>query len=381
MDKKKGKINLLFIIWSFTYGGGAERVLSTLVNSLDKDKYNIDILEYWHSNINNEHVNNNVKLLNPVVDSIKENRISKVFKMMLLYIKPSILRKKYIRKNYDVEISYNYLIPTFLIKKTGKTIAWIHGDVYDLLDNKLKYYFQKKALKNVNYIVAISKKTFNSIIEVYPEYKDKTIIINNSYNFNTIIDKSNEFTIKKDEKLKQLLYLGRFDENKNPLYLIEVMKQLKEKKAMCKLIFMGCGDLKKQMEDKIEEYQLSNMITIMDYQKNPYPYIKQTDVIVGCSHSEGFPTVFVEGMIFGKPFVSTNVGGANELSNDSKCGLVAKTKEEYTDCLLELINNEEKYQKMSNECKKFVDKYSCEKQSKEVSKLIDNVLRSDINEK
>ena len=53
MKKKK----ILFIIWSFTYGGGAERVLANIVNNLDKNRYDIDIIEYWHTNINNEEIN------------------------------------------------------------------------------------------------------------------------------------------------------------------------------------------------------------------------------------------------------------------------------------------------------------------------------------
>ena len=40
MKKKK----ILFIIWSFTYGGGAEKILANLVNKLDSNKYDIDII-------------------------------------------------------------------------------------------------------------------------------------------------------------------------------------------------------------------------------------------------------------------------------------------------------------------------------------------------
>ena len=36
------KKRLLFIIWSFSYGGGAEKQLATLVNGLDSNKYDID---------------------------------------------------------------------------------------------------------------------------------------------------------------------------------------------------------------------------------------------------------------------------------------------------------------------------------------------------
>ena len=32
-------------MWSFSLGGGAEKILSTIVSNLDSEKYDIDILE------------------------------------------------------------------------------------------------------------------------------------------------------------------------------------------------------------------------------------------------------------------------------------------------------------------------------------------------
>ncbi len=367
MKKKK----ILFIIWSFTFGGGAERVLATLVNALPKDKYQVDILEYYHSNINEEKVNSNIGILTPVVDSLSEGRVKRIFKMFLLYMFPSKLRKKYIKKDYDVEISFNYMIPTFLLRKTGKTIAWIHGDIYDLLKSKYRRNKQRKNLRNTNYIVAISDKTYQSIIEVYPEFKDKTVIINNSYDFNAMKKKADEFSLNKDKGIKNILFLGRYDQNKNPLFLIEVLNKLTD--LNYHVTFMGKGELKESLINKINEYKLSDKVDVLDYQKNPYPYIKNTDIIVGTSKSEGFPTVFVEGMFFGKPFVTTPVGGTNELSNNGKCGLIANNIDDYTQKLASLIKDEKIYQSMSQECIKYVKKYTHENQAKEIEKLINKI--------
>jgi len=41
MAKKK----VLFFMWSYSLGGGAEKILSTVIRNLPKDKYDIDILE------------------------------------------------------------------------------------------------------------------------------------------------------------------------------------------------------------------------------------------------------------------------------------------------------------------------------------------------
>ena len=58
MKKKK----VLFIIWSFSYGGGAEKILANIVNNLDYEKYDIDVLEYLHAD-KMEPVNGNIKIL------------------------------------------------------------------------------------------------------------------------------------------------------------------------------------------------------------------------------------------------------------------------------------------------------------------------------
>ena len=64
MKKKR----ILFIIWSFTYGGGAEKILANIVNNLNRDKYDIEILEFLHSNIGKEEVKG---ILHKLVDFAK----------------------------------------------------------------------------------------------------------------------------------------------------------------------------------------------------------------------------------------------------------------------------------------------------------------------
>ncbi len=57
-NKKK----LLFFMWSFSLGGGAEKILATIVNQLDPKKYDIDILEMEHFDKTIEWWNNRVDI-------------------------------------------------------------------------------------------------------------------------------------------------------------------------------------------------------------------------------------------------------------------------------------------------------------------------------
>lgn len=378
MKKNNKKIRLLFIIWSFTYGGGAETVLANFVNSLDLEKYEVDILEYWHSNTQKLKVDSRIRILKPVVDSTRATKVEKLLKKIILENFPNILRRKFIKDRYDFEISFNYMIPTFFLSKKSKNIAWFHGDIYDLKENKRNRRLQEKSLKKVNRIVAISQNTYNSIIDVFPQYKDKIVIINNSFNIKKIFEESKEFNVKKNKFT--MLFGGRLDENKNPLFLIEVANILKSKNLDFELWILGQGALQEQINKKVIEYDLESIVKLYGYQKNSYPYIAASDIVLISSYSEGFPTILAEGMALGKPFVSTNVGGVYELSNNGKCGLISNKIDEYARYIEDLIKSKVLYNKMSSEAKRNIEKFTIQKQLEKFEKILEEV-RCESNDK
>jgi len=370
--KSHKKKKILFIIWSFSYGGGAEKILANIVNNLDYNRYDIDIIEYWHTNIKNERVNKNINVLSPIIDADKDNKFKKICYKILLECFPSILRNKYIKKQYDIEISFNYLIPTFLLSKKTKTISWIHGDIYDLKSNKRNYKLQQKSFKYVDKIVAISDNTFNSLKDVYPEYNDKLTLINNGFSLDEIVLKSNEEKVKKE---KYLLFINRFDSNKNPLYVLDVVNELYKRGHDFKLLYLGKGDLEDKIKYRIKELNLTDKVEIIGYKSNPYPYIKNSYMVLGCSKSEGFPTIFIEAITLGVPFVTTDVGGVKEISNNQKCGYIATDFNDYIDKVEKLLNDKKLYKKFSTNGLEHAKKFSINNQIEQIEKLIDEVTK------
>ena len=366
------KKKILFIIWSYSYGGGAETVLKSLVNNMDFEKYEIDIIEYWHSNNKTEETDKRVGILQPIIDSTKDSKIKMVITKIILEHFPILLRKKFIKKKYDYEIAFNYMIPTFLLSKKGKTISWNHGDIYDLKYKKRDKFLQDRSYRYVNKIVAISQNTYNSIVEIFPKYKEKTMIINNSIDLNDVYKKAEQH-IEIEKTNFTILFAGRFDENKNPDLLIETAKALKNKKIEFEMWLLGKGELQEKIENKIKLYKLEKECKILGYKENPYPYFKKADLIMLCSKSEGFPTVLAEGLALGKPFVSTNVGGIQELSSDGKCGIINSTSEEFSCTIEKLKNDKNLYIKMSDYGKKYINTFSFENQIKRIENLFNEI--------
>ena len=127
---------ILFITWTFSMGGGAEKMLSTLVNHLDEEKFEIDILEIGRFGTNLEKTKDNVRILKPMLNPIKDSKLVHYFKWQLLKYAPYILRLFRTKKKYDYEIAFNYLYPVYALNKTSKSIAWNHGSIYNLLNDE-----------------------------------------------------------------------------------------------------------------------------------------------------------------------------------------------------------------------------------------------------
>lgn len=177
-----------------------------------------------------------------------------------------------------------------------------------------------------------------------------------------------------------MLFGGRLDENKNPLFLIEVANILKSKNLDFELWILGQGALQEQINKKVIEYDLESIVKLYGYQKNPYPYIAASDIVLISSYSEGFPTILAEGMALGKPFVSTNVGGVYELSNNGKCGLISNKIDEYARYIEDLIKSKVLYNKMSSEAKRNIEKFTIQKQLEKFEKILEEV-RCESNDK
>lgn len=366
---KNSRKKILFIIWSFSYGGGAEKILCNIVNNLDYSKYDISILEYWHSDIKLEKVNDNVKILPPVVNSLKASKVEKLIKKILVERAPYLLRKKYAPEKYDIEISFNYQIPAFLLRKNAYCISWLHGDIYDLKDDNYKRKLQLNAFKKAKKIVTISENSYKSVVDVFPSEKSKLVMINNGLLVDQITKQSTEEKIK--FKIPTFMFLGRLDENKNPLLLIEVAKLIKKRKLNCQILVFGQGDLFSKMEKLIHDNKLDQIIKLMGYINNPYPYIKESKAILLCSKSEGFPTVLLEGIMLDTPFISSKVGGIYELAVKDKCGYIANTSVEFCDCIEKMLKEKNNYNKLVSACKLTKNKYTIKAQIDKIEELLD----------
>jgi glycosyltransferase involved in cell wall biosynthesis len=113
---------------------------------------------------------------------------------------------------------------------------------------------------------------------------------------------------------------GRLAHWKGFADLIRAMKLLpKARKA--RLMILGDGPLRNELEALIVELDLSKVVSLLGYVENPLKYFARANVFVLSSHVEGLPNVLVEAMMCGCTPLSTDCPtGPREVLRGGKYG-------------------------------------------------------------
>ncbi|HHD9513521.1 TPA: glycosyltransferase [Streptococcus pneumoniae] len=363
------KKKILFFMWSFSLGGGAEKILSTIVSNLDPEKYDIDILEMEHFDKGYESVPKHVRILKSLQD-YRQTRWLRAFLWRMRIYFPRLARRLLVKDDYDVEVSFTIMNPPLLFSKRRevKKISWIHGSIEELLKDSSKRESHRSQLDAANTIVGISKKTSNSIKEVYPDYTSKLQTIYNGYDFQTILEKSQE-KIDIEIAPQSICIIGRIEENKGSDRVVEVIRLLHQEGKNYHLYFIGAGDMEEELKKRVKEYGIEDYVHFLGYQKNPYQYLSQTKVLLSMSKQEGFPGVYVEALSLGLPFISTNVGGAEELSQEGRFGQIIESNQEAAQAITNYMTSASNFD--VDEASQFIQQFTITKQIEQVEKLLE----------
>ena len=79
------------------------------------------------------------------------------------------------------------------------------------------------------------------------------------------------------------------------------------------LALIGDGPLREDLEKTVGSLGLGDRVTFLGAVSNPYPLMREADVLVLPSMEEGFGLVAVEAAALGVPFVGSAVGGLREV--------------------------------------------------------------------
>lgn len=312
---------ILHILNTNSYSG-AENVAITIIRQFQKQ--NSDIRFVY------------VSLDGPIRNVLQSNQITfepikkvsrKEIKRVIKKYKPDVIHA------HDFTASIISAVSTFKIP----IISHIHNNSPWL----------KKVGKN-SIVYGISCLRYKKILGVSPSvfdeyvfgkyFKKKELIIGNPIDLGVVRQAALNASKK---QAYDIVFLGRLTEQKNPLLFVDIIQELSERLSI-KVGMIGDGDLRSQVEETIQAYNLSETITLEGFVENPHGILNESKVLCLPSAWEGFGLVAVEALALGKPVVASPVGGIPTIIVGEE-GKLCQSKMEFVDALGGLLTSKNTY--------------------------------------
>ncbi len=167
--------------------------------------------------------------------------------------------------------------------------------------------------------------------------KDKAVVIPNPINPKFI---EKPFL---EERQKEIVSVGRLEEQKNHKLLIDAFSEVVKKYGDYKLIIYGEGKLRKNLEDYINEKELQGKVFLPGNVDNIKDRIYESSMFVLSSNYEGMPNALMEAMALGLPVISTDCpcGGPRFLIQNNKNGILVENGnvEELENAMKKILEN------------------------------------------
>lgn len=325
--------------------GGAEKALVDVINNLDHSKYSITLLLLSKEGMYLDKINENiqVKYINDSSNLIKFKIFNKINYLFIKYL-PKLFYKLHIDEKYDVEIGFMEGIPMKFISnsnnKHSKKITWVHCDLMNHHWTKKIFNSgeEEQCYNKMDEIVFVSngaKESFNKLFNINDVNQS---IVYNPIIERDIIDKSNE-KINTFDKFT-IISVGRLDYQKGYDRLIKAHSKL-VKKYPHNLVIIGEGQERLTLEQMIKELHVEDTVHLLGYKENPYAYIKNSDIYVCSSRSEGYSISVAEAVVLKKLIICTDIEGPKEILQNGKYGIICDNSESGIEEALERVFEDE----------------------------------------
>lgn len=323
------KKRVLFLIHDLGQGG-AEKVLVNLVNNMDRTKFEITVMSLFGGGVNEQ-------FLDPEIHYL--TAFDKVFPgnshLMKLFT-PKQLHKKYIKSNYDIEVSYLEGPCARIISgcqdPNTRLVSWIHTRYTDKKDISLSFRNEKEAVDVYNrfdYTAFVSEDVQNAFCDFLNLQTQKGVLYNTveSDIIKQLAKKETEITFS-DETFN-MIAVGSLKPVKRYDRLLSIAQRLKEEGIKAHIYILGIGPLEDEFKKYISDNNIDDYVTLLGYDTNPYKYVSRCDLFVCSSQTEGFSTAATEALIVGTPVCTTDVSGMKEMLGDNnQFGVVTDNSEE-----------------------------------------------------
>lgn len=338
----------VLIIMESMQGGGAEKVLLDLLGSIDSSRYDLELLIVFKVGTLLEKLPKDVpvRFLYPG----KPKGVRRVIEHFVTG--RDLLYRRDVRKligddRWDTIVSFmegpSLKIHNAIKDRAKRNVTWVHINL--AVTHWTKYLYKNdrdeaEDYRDMDGIAFVSSGALKSFSDYFNLKGPHLQVINNIIPVEDIRRKAQSDSIVK--KTVTLCSVGRLVEQKRFDRLLETCAILARENINFELWILGTGKEEQKLKEMARNLHIDKFVRFLGFQPNPYPYMKEADIFVLSSDTEGYPTVVCEALSLGKPIVSTSITGAEELLEGGAGILTSLTPQGLAEGIISLIKSPEK---------------------------------------
>ncbi len=314
-DAKLKKINVLHILTSLGIGG-IEKLFVSMADYWSKDKYNVSVC------LINSYTKREMVYYEDLMQShLKVYMIGKKRRGSVDLMMPHNLFR--LLKELNIHIVHTHNISSEVYSRIAGMMAQTpiivfhqHGAPTEL---QLKVKSLDLLLRKPDKIIAVSHDTKKMLQEELKISQDKIDVV-----YNGIQESPNDFPVTEGSTI---FTVCRLVPEKGLRYLIDAMTSVKEKIPDVKLLIIGDGPSRGELEKQAIKNSLGETVSFVGFQQFPEKNYDKYDIFVLPSLEEGFGLALIEAMSYGKPVIATRTGGIPEIIEDGVNGILVPPKD------------------------------------------------------
>ena len=183
------------------------------------------------------------------------------------------------------------------------------------------------------------------------------------------------------KNIKILLYVGKVEERRKPIFCMDVFKRVQAKYNNVCLVYVGNGPMKDEVHDYVENNKISNVFFIDKIAQKELPSLyKESELFILPTKYEIFGMVLMEAMYFGTPVITYKAAGPIDVISNGQDGIIMDNFniDDWAGKIIRYLENDEKKTKGIKCEEKIKEKYLWNNVAKNYFEELERIIK--INE-
>lgn len=321
VKQKAFRLHIVILIPSLK-GGGAERVMVTLLKHLDRSRFRLTlaVVDMREAVYRNE-IPSDIEVINLGARRVRYALLKIIY--LIWKRRPNVVFSTLGHLNLALVVMRSLLPRTvrYMARETTLVSQNLNAYPMPVIWERLYRWFYKR----YDLVICQSHAMQHDLVEQFGLPLRKSVVINNPIDIERITRQALApvESFPDIENCTVLIAAGRMSPEKGFDLLIEAISQLDNPRI--RLIILGEGALQNNLKEFAVAKGVFGQVLFVGFQSNPYAWMARADAFVLSSRYEGFPNVILEALACGTPVITTPaLGGTQEILAGVEGCLVAE---------------------------------------------------------